>query len=111
MSRYVASVELEGGTQDALAACDRVVTERGWQVRSRTADSITFREPYSLGFSAPVRMRARVTPAGQGARVDVEGSVFGIGPMRAGHVRGEVEAFVTQLRGESQTTSDRSAGA
>jgi hypothetical protein len=79
---------------ETRAVCARALAELGLRPGAGSAAALAGREPLAAGRHWPVTLRLTLAPAGEGVtRVVVAGSIFGLGPIQAGHLRRRLAAF------------------
>jgi hypothetical protein len=84
----------------AWAACQAAVRAGGWKVCEDANWRLVCTEAWSLQLfmtSQPAKIEMSLQFGPQGSLVKVRGSIFGVGPIAANHVRGQVERLVGLL--------------
>ena len=78
--------------EKAMELCKNAVAQLGWKVLNQTSSSITCKEVTSqaTSFTFPVEVTISLSNANNEMKIILDGTIFGLGPIQSGHLKGQV---------------------
>jgi hypothetical protein len=86
------SFELPASAAELETACREAVAEIGWRILDQGQGRIRCKEVASSGmsFTWPAEVEIVISGGPSSTRVDLNGTVFGLGPIQGNHLRGQM---------------------
>ena len=102
MSKHNQSVNLSCSAKDLLLFSQEIFRDFEWRVLSVTSDGISAKEeaPQFTSFTWPARIDLTVTALPDketASRIDLAGSIAGLGPIQKNHLKGQMGRFLNAL--------------
>jgi hypothetical protein len=81
--------------EDVRDACKDAAAELGWRIMEESDNYISCKEvvPQITSFTWPAKVDVHLHPDQTQTQVILEGSIFGLGPIQSGHLRGQMGKF------------------
>lgn len=93
MSKHQQEFDVNLSPDSTMIVCQEAVASLGWLVMDHSQTTMVCKEkaPQVTSFTWPVQIEILLASKSLGiTRVTLKGSIFGIGPIQSGHLKGQV---------------------
>lgn len=92
MSSHQERMLLPLGLEDVMVVCREAVASTGWRVTKAEKTRLSCKEVsvQSTSFTWPAEIMIDLSSNEKGTRIIMNGSIFGIGPIQSGHLKGQM---------------------
>lgn len=100
LSRVQDSVILEVPEGGAQRACRRAISVLGWRILEDSERRMVIKEVMSSGvsFTWPAKIEILIHEQGQACRLELNGSITGLGPVQKNHLKGQMGALRNNIQ-------------
>jgi hypothetical protein len=99
MSKLSEQIAVGGSADEAKQACRDAITGLGW--KSEEEGGAIVAKPGMSATAWPSKLTIGVTDAGGSATVNIDGSIYGFGPVQKKHLKKRMEEFRAAVEGRS----------
>jgi hypothetical protein len=100
MSKYREEFQLHTPLEDGMIVCREAVAGLGWRVLEQSEMRLVCKEVTPQGTSFTWAAQVEILLAGESAdttKVTLNGSIFGLGPIQSGHLKGQVGSLRNRI--------------
>lgn len=100
MSKYQEEFHVHLSLEDCMIACREAVAGLGWRVLEQSGKRLVCKELAPQGMSFTWAAQVETLLDGESpdkTRVTLKGSIFGLGPIQSGHLKGQVGNFRNRI--------------